>query len=307
VLGRAYYLGREEGFAEAFWKYFETFDRTNPPGMGPQWMSGQEVALRLMAFTWASQVLVDAASSTQARKRRLAEVVAEHARRIPPTLVYAHSQHNNHLLTEAAGLLTAGLALPDLPEASRWRSAGWKWLNMGFQSQIDGYGEYSQHSTNYHRLMLQVALWSNALVKKHGLRWQYQTLQALGRSVHWMLSVLDSESGHVPNLGANDGALIFPLAVRAFEDYRPVLNAAARAFLDYDLPHGAWDEMSLWFGVQAAARAVLPCRATSETSCMGNIPGHISERLNSPRDPRMPTNCRSMGIAILRRRRLPGS
>jgi hypothetical protein len=28
-----------------------------------------------------------------------------------------------------------------------------------------------------------------------------------------------------------------------------VLHAAARAFLNYDLPRGPWDEMSLWFGV----------------------------------------------------------
>ncbi len=39
-----------------------------------------------------------------------------------------------------------------------------------------------------------------------------------------------------------------------FEDYRPVLHAAARLFLEYDLPHGAWDEMALWFGAQAPGR-----------------------------------------------------
>ena len=29
----------------------------------------------------------------------------------------------------------------------------------------------------------------------------------------------------------------------------PVLNAVARAFLDYDLPRGPWDELALWFGI----------------------------------------------------------
>ena len=92
-----------------------------------------------------------------------------HAARIIPTLVYARSQQNNHLLTEAAGLLTAGLALPDHPQASRWCALGWKWLNEGLRSQIDLYGEYAQHSTNYHRLMLQVVLWTNPLIRSNDL------------------------------------------------------------------------------------------------------------------------------------------
>ncbi|HEY5271357.1 MAG TPA: heparinase II/III family protein [Anaerolineales bacterium] len=254
ALGRAYHLTGDEKYAEAFWRNFITFTDANPPYLGPHWMSGQEAALRLMAFAWAAQVFDTASASTPERKARLAQSVAAHAARIPPTLVYARSQQNNHLLTEAAGLLTAGLALADHPNAPRWRGLGWRWLNNGLQSQIDGYGEYVQHSTNYHRLMLQVALWTNALCSNdlsRYYRWPRQTLDAVGRSVHWLLALMDFESGRTPNLGANDGAYIFPLTFLPLADYRPILHAAARAFLDYDLPRGPWDEMALWFGVQA--------------------------------------------------------
>ncbi len=44
------------------------------------------------------------------------------------------------------------------------------------------------------------------------------------------------------------------MTVLPFDDYRPVLHAAARLFLEYDLPHGPWDEMALWFGAQATGR-----------------------------------------------------
>jgi hypothetical protein len=74
-------------------------------------------------------------------------------------------------------------------------------------------------------------------------------MEAIRRSVHWYLSMLDSDSGQVPNLGANDGANIFPLTVLPFADHRGVAGAAARAFLDYNLPGGSWEEMGLWFGV----------------------------------------------------------
>jgi hypothetical protein len=267
-LGRAFHLTREEKYAESFWRNYETFAATNPPYLGPNWASGQEAALRLMAFVWAAQVFRASSSSTPERNAALAHAIAFHALRIVPTLVYARSQQNNHLLTEAAGLLTAGLALPDHPKASRWCRLGWKFLNEGLQSQIDTYGEYAQHSTNYHRLMLQVVLWINTLVHCNDLvqppagvgrfRWPRQTHEAILRSIHWLLSILDSESGRTPNLGANDGGYIFPLTVCPFFDFRPVLNAAARAFLDYDMPRGPWDELALWFDVPLENRTYFP-------------------------------------------------
>jgi hypothetical protein len=250
-LGRAYHMTGEEKYAETFWHNFEVFNTANPPYRGPNWISGQEAALRLMAFVWAAQVFAGSSGSTPERQAALARSVASHASRIIPTLVYARSQQNNHLLTESAGLFTAGLALPAHPQASRWCALGWKWLNEGLRSQIDSYGEYSQHSTNYQRLMLQVVVWANSLMRINDFvsYWPRQTNEAIVRSIHWLLAILDSDSGRTPNLGANDGAYIFPLTVCPFTDYRPVLNAATRAFLGYDLPRGPWDELSLWFGV----------------------------------------------------------
>jgi hypothetical protein len=218
-----------------------------------------------MAFVWSAQIFEAASVSTPEHKRQLAVSVAAHAVRIPPTLLYARSQHNNHLLTEAAGLLTAGLALPDHPEASRWRALGWRWLNHGLRSQIDGYGEYAQHSTNYQRLMLQIVLWTNALCSNNSsrtYRWPHQTLEAVRRSVHWLLSLLDFESGGTPNLGANDGAYIFPLSV---------------------LPSGR----------RLKVREASPCRGISATSCMANNPGLTSARRSSIPAPPMLTSYNS--------------
>ncbi len=279
TLGRAYHLTSDEKYSETFWKNFEAFTDATPPCLGPNWMSGQEAALRLMAFVWAGQVLDAAPASTPERKQRLAASVAAHAARIPPTLIYARSQHNNHLFTEAAGLLTAGLALPDHPDAPRWRGLGWRWLNHGLQTQIDSYGEYAQHSTNYHRMMLQVVLWTNTLAKKFDLHWPRPTLEAVGRSVHWLLSLMDSESGRTPNLGANDGVYIFPLTTSPFSDFRPVAHAAARAFLDYDLPRGPWDEMALWFGAQARDAALSLSKGLSKGPKTLELPRYLGDQL----------------------------
>ncbi|NUM45571.1 MAG: alginate lyase family protein [Anaerolineales bacterium] len=235
-------------YPAAFWKYFEQFCAANPPNLGPHWSSAQEVGLRLIAFTYAHRAFADSPESTPARLAALGRAVAAHAARIPPTLLYARAQNNNHLLSESAALYTAALVLPDHPHAPRWRTLGWKGFHHGLQTQIEPDGTYSQHSTNYHRLMLQLALWVHDLAQhdpfvvgasapEEGTEvpttnpFPPLSQERLAAATRWLLALCDPETGRVPNLGPNDGAYIFPHPTLPFHDYRPVLEAAARAFL----------------------------------------------------------------------------
>jgi hypothetical protein len=254
-LGRAYHLNGNKIYAQAFWRYTETFLEANPPCLGPHWVSGQEVALRLIGMVWAAQVFAASPHSTPDRMAFLARAVAQHARRIPPTLIYARSQNNNHLLSEAAGLYTAGLALPEHPQARRWRELGWRWFERSLLAQVAEAGTYCQHSTNYHRLMLQLAMWVQQLAGGEGRAFAAPVQARLQAATRWLLALLDPHSGRVPNLGPNDGAYILPLTVCPFSDYRPVLQAAGRIFLGKNpCGQGEWDEMELWFGTDNRQR-----------------------------------------------------
>ncbi len=247
TLASAYRISGDERYPAAFWQYVETFLEGNPAYLGPNWASAQEVALRLIAFSFSLQIFASAQATTEQRNQRLVQSIIEHAVRIPPTLVYARAQNNNHLLSEAAALYTAGVFIPEHTQAKKWRTSGWKWFNHGVQSQINSGGAYSQHSTNYHRLMLQLALWFNLLAEQQGQRLPDQTHQRLARATSWLLALVDPESGQVPNLGPNDGAYIQPLTTCPFNDYRPVLQAAASVFLGKrPFSDGAWDDVSLW-------------------------------------------------------------
>lgn len=252
TLARAYAFSGDPAYAHDFWEKTLHFLEAHPPNLGRQWQSAQEVAIRLMALVFCDRVLAAASSSTLEKRSRLWQAVAEHAQRIPPTLVYARAQNNNHLLSEAAGLFTAGVHLPDHPEAEIWRRLGWRWLNWGFQHQIDEFGTYIQHSVNYHRLMLQLALFTDHLRREiSGLDWLPATPARLAAATRWLWALTNPETGQVPNLGANDGAYIFPLTSLPHDDYRPVVDAAAKAFLHediYDLPH--LSEMADWFALE---------------------------------------------------------
>ncbi|MEJ2708348.1 MAG: alginate lyase family protein [Anaerolineales bacterium] len=261
TLARAYYLTGHENYAKTFWQNWEAFLDANPTNMGPQWVSAQEVALRLIAMGFCYQIFTTSEHTTPARRQRMATSLVAHARRIPPTLAYARAQNNNHLLTEAAGLLSAASWLPDHPAARRWRQLGWRWFIYGLENQIAPDGSYVQQSTNYHRLMLQISLWVAALL--HGARrnnaaslpenpdlpveYPPEILERLATATHWLLNLMDPTSGRAPNLGPNDGAYIQPLSVLAHDDFRPVLQAASILYLDRrPFRRGPWDEMALW-------------------------------------------------------------
>lgn len=255
TLGRAYVLTGDERYAQAFWEHTETFTKTNPPYLGPNWLSGQEAALRIFAFVFAGQVFLSSAHSTERRKDLLRDSIAVHAARLPLTLVYAKAQNNNHLLTEAAGLYTAGLALPKHPAADRWMNLGWRFFNKAVQTQITPQGAYTQHSTNYHRLMLQTLLWVSSL-SSNGSSPQplpYKSRLRGAAASRWLMALLEPSSGRVPNLGPNDGAYILPFTTCPFNDFRPVLQAAAFTFLGFrPFPSSPVDEMSLWLGREAS-------------------------------------------------------
>jgi hypothetical protein len=273
TLGRAYLLLNDERYPDAFWRYAEAFLNANPPNAGPNWASAQEAALRLIAFTFALQVFRASIHSTPERRSRLAVAISDHAARIQLTLSYARAQNNNHLLSETAGLYTAGRLLAWHPQAKTWRELGWKWFTRGILRQFSPEGAYSQHSVNYTRLALHLALWMNrlgpeppayvgsapppkemeALKNRAGMEGPFYpdaVRRRLESAVRWLLEMADPLSGRLPNLGPNDGALLLPLAGTDFGDYRPLLQAAGLAFLTAPIYEpGPWDEPAAWLGL----------------------------------------------------------
>jgi len=288
TLARAYAFSGDDTYARDFWEKTLQFLKIHQPNLGRQWQSAQEVAIRLMALVFCDRVLAAAPSSTQENRTRLRQAVAEHAQRIPPTLVYARAQNNNHLLSEAAGLFTAGFYLPDHPQAEQWRRMGWRWLNWGFQNQIDEFGTYIQHSVNYHRLMLQLALFTDHLRRASGWRdWPAATVERLAAATRWLWALTDPETGWAPHLGADDGAYIFSLTSLPHDDFRPVVDAAAKAFLHEDIYNQPdLGEMADWFElktpvnphpVQPQASDILGMASTSRL-----IQAHIATMHNRP-------------------------
>ncbi len=247
-LSCAYRLTGEDRFAEACWRLIESWRVANRPNVGPHWASAQEVAIRILALTFALHAFEAWLSREPSRVVVLAHMVAVHAGRIPPTLGYARSLHNNHLLTEAVGLYTAGAVFPEFRCARRWRKWGSRLVIAALGEQIFTDGGHVQYSFNYQRQVLEAGLWAGHLALVEGVPLPPPTLQALRRLAGLIQAVADPGTGRVPNLGANDGGRLLPAAGCDSADFRPTLQLAAGLCGSETLPSGAWDQTAAWLG-----------------------------------------------------------
>lgn len=250
-LANRYAATRDESLAEMFWKKVEEFIKYNPPNLGPNWSSAQEVALRTISWLFALSVFQESKISTPNRINLILQSNWQHFKRIPPTLDYARSQKNNHILSESLGLILAGDVFSPISEvAARWQETGVREFENALIEQIDAEGNYSQHSSIYHRMMLQLALVYHAWSINKGRSLTDPALEKLKLATRWAIALMDPISGKLPNLGHNDGTLLLPFGCENFNDFRPTAQAAALAFLGAPcLPPGNWDELALWLGL----------------------------------------------------------
>jgi len=246
-LARAYSVSGDERFPEAFWSAIENWAASSPPMSGPLWICGQESSLRILAWSFALYAFLRSPATTPERVALLLSMIAVHAWRTMQTVGYARSQRSNHLFSEAVGLWTAGTLYPELTDAAGWQKQGERLLQEAVLDQITPGGAYLQDSFNYQRMVLQLLFWTLRLAEIHKIQLDPEIRARTVAAWEFIGEFVDSESGHAPNHGSNDGSCIFPLAACDYGDYRPLLSLGSCVLnRPTALPPGPWDEAALW-------------------------------------------------------------
>lgn len=254
-LVRAWVLDGDDRHVERFWTTVEDWKKHNPPNRGPNWMCGQEASLRLIALTFGLQAFRHHPATTEARILLTSRIAHATAERIAGHLKYALSQKNNHGISEAIGLMTAGVFWPTLPSAPSWRRQGLQALRSQVAELVGDDGGFSQHSTNYHRLFLQLLVWAELICRAAGSSLPADVRQKATAATDFLAELLEDD-GTVPRYGADDGANLFPLSGTGYQDFRPAVGAALILFKGERLPAGPWDETALLLlGPMAASSA----------------------------------------------------
>ncbi len=246
-LVRAYASTRDEKFAEAFWDLIQSWAQANPPNTGPNWMDGQEAALRLTAWMFGFYAFLDSPATTPGRVTQFAVMVAAHAERIYKNIAYAISTHSNHTISEAFGLWLAGLLFPELKGSEKYLPLGRGLLEQEAAAQIFPDGTYSMYSLNYHRFVLHIYLMVLRLAEINLSPLSGIVFERVSASIDFLSRLIDPQTGRMPVYGSNDGALVLPLNDCDYIDFRPLLQLGSFVTRKQLLfQPGPWDEDLFW-------------------------------------------------------------
>jgi hypothetical protein len=248
TLGIAYRTTGDERYAAAFAGLVDSWTRANPVGMGLNWTSSLEVALRSIAWGWALFLFAKSPHLTPERFAALLGGIATHASHVERYLSRYFSP-NTHLTGEALGLLYAGVVCSDHAPASaaRWRALGQAVLEEQVHAQVLPDGVYFEQATTYQRYTVEIYLHYRMLAARNGL----PVSAAVEERVQKMLDVLLAlrrPDGGLPAIGDGDGGFLLPLIPRPPGDLRGVFALAGALFdrADYRWAAGGAQPEVLW-------------------------------------------------------------
>lgn len=251
TLGQAYRYTDDERYADRFVAYIKEWMQANPPGIGINWASSLEVALRLIAWSWALFLFRGAKALTSGFYVEALEWIRVQAKHVERYLSYYFSP-NTHLTGEALGLFYAGLAFPELDGAERWHKLGRRILLEQLQRQALDDGVYFEQATCYQRYTVEIYLHFLMLAGRHGIPVPQQAGERVQKMLDFLLAV-SGPDGSLPQIGDNDGGVLLPLLRRACGDYRGVFGPAAVLFRRADYAwaaRGATPEVVWLLGVE---------------------------------------------------------
>ena len=268
TLVRAYFASHDEKHAEAFWQSILDWAERNPPNTGPNWMDGQEIALRLMAWTFGYGHFSSSPSTTPQRSAQFTLFVAAQAERIYRNIDYAISTRSNHTISEAFGLWLVGLLFPELKYSEKYFSLGRALLEREAAAQIFPDGSYAMYSLNYHRFILHIYLYAMRLGEIYHFPFSSQLKKLVSNSIDFLAQLIDPQTGQMPVYGSNDGALVLPLNNCDFTDFRPLLQLGWYVTKGKRLfEPGEWDEDIFWLcGGESPSPSGRRVRDEGETS-----------------------------------------
>jgi hypothetical protein len=251
-LARAYRLTGDGQYLDQINLLLNSWSVSNPLNIGPNWKCGQEASFRVMKLITTAQLLNQFERPTM----QLTKLVHQHLERIYPNINYAIAQDNNHATSEASALYIGStwllkygnISSSDFSRLNKWKINGRKILEERVMKLVGTDGSFSQQSVNYHRVVMDTMSWVISTMKELGENdFDSQVsarLEALGL---WLYQFVQNDSGAVPNMGANDGAMIENLHNCDYRDFRPSLQLYFSLINGHFIfPQGDYDEPAFW-------------------------------------------------------------
>lgn len=206
-LAKAYRRTSDSSLLELFRVHIESWLSQNPPGLGPNWWSPMDVAIRCANWILAFILLADAPLPSEFWARVLANL------RLSGWYVERHLEwhprwRGNHYLANGVGLVYLGTLFRDDDDGRRWLRLGARILRQEMAFQVHRDGVSFEAALGYHRLVTEFFTYAGELVRLNLPGALPAAYWDSLRRMYGFVSDYLPESGEAPMLGdADDGRL----------------------------------------------------------------------------------------------------
>lgn len=225
TLARGYVLSGEARFAERVWRDIVSWIDVNPPLFGINWSSPLEVAIRLMSWAMALD-LIGADGALEGDAASVAASVSLQAGHLSDNLSVYASSRNNHLIGEAAGLLVTGAKFPFLRRAEKLSRVGLRVLERELIAQVTADGVTREQAFQYQSFVLEFGLLGVAATASMGTSLAPECIETIGRMSRFLGDV-SGMGGVPPCVGDGDGGRALALSDSAGRQAAQAVAAGA--------------------------------------------------------------------------------
>jgi hypothetical protein len=266
TLARAYAVTVDEKYAAEIFSQLESWREQNPMGRGANWACAMEAALRAVNLLAVFELVRLSPQFNEETLFSFLQMLHQHGTHIRRNLEFSYLSTSNHYLSDVVGLLWLGVMLPELDEAKEWRAFSLRELLREMDKQVLADGADSEASTGYHRLVLELFLYTFILCRTNQIEIEEKYWGKLRTMLDYVCAYLRPD-GRAPLIGDTDSGQALPFVRRAADDHAYVLALGAVVFKEprfKSSPHVAMTEELLWVLGEEGVRAFQNLPETDE-------------------------------------------
>jgi len=235
TLAQAHALTGDEQYLRTLVRHLDSWLAQCPVGRGPNWISPLEMAIRLINWSAAWQLvggarsaMFQSAEGIQLRERWLSSIF-HHVRTISGNLS-RFSSANNHLIGETAGVVVAATTWPCWPQVRDWGERCQGILEHECLAQNAADGGNREQAIAYQQFVLDFLIVAGLAVRAGGQDFAPDYWLRIESMIAFLASMTDA-GGHVPMLGdADDGYVVRLSQEPDFCPYRSLVATGALLF-----------------------------------------------------------------------------
>lgn len=241
TLARAGCYTGDERYARACVAILRSWIDANPTGLGVNWSSNLEVAIRMTSWVWTLHWLVGTPALDDDTLRSWLGSLRAHRDHVGRHLSI-YTDATNHLIGEAAALAIVSLWLPELDDSERWLATTIDVLGREIERQVAEDGVGREQATSYQRYVLDWMLQVIRLAERNGVALP-PGIRARTRAMLDALAVLVGPGSRAPRIGDSDHARAVPFFTEDYWQFDEILALGAATL---GAPPATAHESTIW-------------------------------------------------------------